>query len=53
MCGIDCIVGDASGFPITDTDFIMACTEEWFKGYSRISESKPIEKNTPILIEVD
>jgi len=53
MCGIDCIVGDASGFPITDTDFIMACTEELFKGYSRISESKPIEKNTPILIEVD
>jgi hypothetical protein len=53
MCGIDCIVGDAPGFPVTDPDFIMACTEEWFGGYSKISDGIPIGKVTPILIEVD
>jgi hypothetical protein len=52
MCGIDCIVGDASGFPVTDQDFIMACTEEWFGGYSRFSDGKPVEKAKPIPIEI-
>ena len=53
MCGIDCIVGDASGFPVTDDDFIKACTEAWFGGYSRISDGKPIERDRPLLVEVD
>lgn len=53
MCGIDVVIGDASGFPITDKDFIMACTEEWFNGISRISDGKPIKKANPILIEVE
>lgn len=53
MCGIDCIVGNASGFPATDDDFIKACTEAWFGGYSRISDGKPVEKTKPISIEVE
>ena len=53
MCGIDCIVGDASGFPVTDDDFIKACTEAWFGGYSRISDGKPVEKVEMIPIEID
>ncbi len=44
MCCIDCIIGDASGFPVTDPDFIMACTEQWFGGISRISDGLPVEK---------
>ena len=53
MCGIDCIIGDASGFPITDPAFIMACTEAWFGGISRISDGKPVERLMRIPIEVD
>ncbi|MDT4761635.1 hypothetical protein [Sphaerochaeta sp. PS] len=44
MCGIDCIIGSASGFPITDPEFIMACTEQWFGGISRISDGLAVEK---------
>ena len=39
-CGIDCIIGDASGFPVNDEDFIQACTLAWFGGYSKLSEGK-------------
>lgn len=53
MCGIDCIIGDASLFPITDPDFIRAFTEYWFGGYSRISDGLPVEKVLPISIIVD
>lgn len=48
-CGIDCIVGDASGFPVTDTDFIMACTEEWFGGYSESVMGNWLKKFPPYL----
>lgn len=51
MCLIDCVVGNASGFPVTDHDFIMACTEAWFGGISRISDGKPVERaNRPTII---
>jgi hypothetical protein len=53
MCAIDCILGDASGFPITDPAFILACTEAWFGGISRISDGKPVERLMRIPIEVD
>ncbi len=53
MCLIDCVVGDASGFPVTAHDFIMACTEAWFGGISRISDGKPIGKTNLIPIEVE
>ncbi|MBI9094748.1 MAG: hypothetical protein JEY71_07690 [Sphaerochaeta sp.] len=53
MCLIDCVIGDASGFPVTDSEFIMACTEEWFGGISRISDGKPIEKLPRYVIEVE
>src|SRR5690554_556704 len=53
MCHIDCIIGNASNFPITDPQFILACTESWFAGYSRISDGRPIEKTQLIHIEVD
>lgn len=48
-CGIDCVIGDASGFPITDTDFIKACTVVWFGGYSRISDGQDIIEIKSIL----
>ncbi len=44
MCGIDCMIGSASGFPIHDESFIKRCTEAWFNGISRISDGKPVEK---------
>jgi len=53
MCGIDCILGDASGYPIADPAFILACTEEWFGGISRISDGKPVERIIRMPIEVD
>ena len=53
MCGIDCIIGDASGFPITDANFINACTEEWFGGISGISDGKPVEQLEWVPIEVE
>ena len=52
MCGIDCIVGDASGVPISDNDFIMACTETWLGGYRRIRDGKPVENALLIPFEV-
>ena len=44
MCGLDCLIGSASGFPIHDQAFIFQCTEAWFNGISRISDGKPVEK---------
>ncbi|ADY12556.1 hypothetical protein [Sphaerochaeta globosa] len=44
MCGIDCLLGSASGFPIHDPEFLLKCTEAWFNGISRISDGKPIER---------
>jgi hypothetical protein len=52
-CGIDCVIGDASLLPITDPEFIMAFTEYWFGGYSRISDGLPVEKVLPTPIIVD
>ncbi|MPM72448.1 hypothetical protein SDC9_119424 [bioreactor metagenome] len=53
MCLVDCILGDDSGFPVTNLDFINACTEEWFGGNSRISGKVPVENSRPIQILVD
>ncbi|MPM28375.1 hypothetical protein SDC9_74897 [bioreactor metagenome] len=44
MCGLDCMLGNASSFPIHDQSFILQCTEVWFNGISRISDGKPVEK---------
>ncbi len=44
LCGIDAVLGDASGFPVTDASFIEACTTNWFSGYSRISSGLKPEK---------
>jgi hypothetical protein len=49
MCGIDCIIGCASGLPVD----VRQATEDWFGGYSRISSGKPVEKVTWINIEVE
>jgi len=29
-CGIDSVLGDASGFPVTDAAFLSAMNERWF-----------------------
>ncbi len=29
-CGIDSVIGDASGFPVTDKAFLKAMNEVWF-----------------------
>ena len=44
MCGIDCLIGSASGFPIHDPEFVKICTESWFGGISRISDELPVER---------
>ena len=44
MCAIDCVIGSSSSFPIEDPEFILACSEAWFGGISRISDGKPVEK---------
>lgn len=44
MCGIDCLLGDASGYPIDDPEFVMACSEAWFGGISRISDGYSVER---------
>ncbi len=31
-CGIDAVLGDASGFPIKDLQFVRACCADWFAG---------------------
>ncbi len=51
-CGIDCILGDASGYPITDKRFIRLATEMWFSGYSRISDGLEPDKIKQTCIEV-
>lgn len=38
LCGIDCVIGSASPFPIHEPEFIRICTETWFGGISRISD---------------
>lgn len=53
MYGIDCIVGDASGFPVTDTDFIMICSEVWFGGIRPITGGWPLSRRNVNYIEVD
>ena len=52
-CGIDCIIGDASGLPVTDTDFIIICSEAWFGGISAITSGWPLSRRNPVIIEVD
>lgn len=52
-CGIDVVIGDASGFPVTDKDFILECSANWFNGYSKLCYGEPVEKIKRILIEVD
>jgi uncharacterized paraquat-inducible protein A len=31
-CGIDALIGDKSGFPITDPAFLKAMHQHWFEG---------------------
>ncbi len=44
MCGIDCLIGNASGFPIHDPEFITIFTESWFGGISRISDGLTVKR---------
>lgn len=34
VCGIDSVIGDASGLPVTDRDFLTEMKEIWFDGTS-------------------
>jgi len=52
LCSIDVIIGDASGYPVEDGEFIRECSEYWFNGYSRISAGLSPEKIRYIGIEV-
>ena len=53
LCGIDAVIGDASGLPVTDPQFIKSCTEYFFNGYSRISSGKLPERVVWKRIEVE
>jgi hypothetical protein len=35
-CGIDSVIGDASGFPITSPDFLARMNHYWFQKTVRI-----------------
>ena len=52
-CAIDCVIGEASGFPITDKKFIRTCSEVWFGGYSRISDGLHPQKVEYVEINVE
>lgn len=34
-CGIDSVIGEKSGYPIFDIEFIETMNEYWFNGYTR------------------
>jgi hypothetical protein len=53
MCAIDCVIGSASSFPIDDPEFVLACSEAWFSGISRISDGKPVEKLSYVHLILD
>ena len=53
MCGIDCVLGDAEGFPVTDIYFIARFTRKWFSGYSRIDDGAEVEKINWVTVEVE
>ena len=54
MCSIDSVIGNASGYPVTDIYFIARCTREWFSSYSRLDDKGyPVEKINWIGINVD
>jgi hypothetical protein len=33
-CGIDSVIGSASGFPVSENEFLRAMNDNWFNGYS-------------------
>lgn len=35
-CSIDAVIGDQSGYPVTDQRFLAEMHERWFARYSRI-----------------
>jgi hypothetical protein len=53
QCGIDAVIGDASGFPVTDIHFKARCTRAWFNGYSRMEDPDTVPAGPPIRIDVD
>ena len=53
MCGIDCVLGDASGYPVTEPAFIQAMTTHAFNGYSRIDKGLRPGEGSMIRIEVE
>ena len=52
-CGIDAVIGDSSGFPVDELEFIYACSALWFGFCSRIAHGTPIQRRPPKLVEVD
>ena len=45
-CKIDTILSDGMGYPVTDLNFIAACTHNWYNGYSPLEDVgfvKPIK----------
>ena len=36
ICGIDSVIGDASGFPITSPDFLAKMNRHWFQTSVRL-----------------
>lgn len=52
-CGIDCVIGDTSGYPVSDPAFIAEFTRYWFNGYSRIDCGQSPEKITwkPVFVK--
>ena len=53
MCQIDAVIGDASGYPVNDGEFVVAASEFFFDGISRISDGRPIVRLKIIGLEVE
>lgn len=41
LCGVDALIGDASGLPVTDGDFLQKMHAYWFEHGERVLVPKP------------
>lgn len=53
MCQLDFLIGNASGFPVTDKTFLLDFSWYCFNGYNRIADNLPPEKLNWIPVDVD
>lgn len=50
-CGIDAVLGDGSGYPVTDIHFKARFSRRWFNGYSRMDYGRPMPPRIDIVVD--